>query len=116
MWQRRGAQAFHHFFFRAMLARHGSVSRAGADGVNGDAVRADFAGEGFDESHHSGFRRGVVGELAHAVVADTRGEADNSPALLRAHRRYELAAAQKVTADVDVDRTIPIFFAQIDHR
>ena len=37
---------------------------------------SDFAGQRFDESHHRGFRRGVVGELAHAVVADSRGETE----------------------------------------
>ena len=51
-----------------------------------------------------------------AVVRDSRSDADDATIFLRAHRRDERARAEKVASEIDIHRSIPVFFLHVYHQ
>src|SRR5438094_7600946 len=108
--ERVRAQLLHQFLFSPMAAGQTSVGNARADRIRGDPIRAQFTRQTFDEADDGSLRCRVMSTFLRAVVRDSRSDADDAAAFLRARRRHERPRAQEIPYATTVDGSVPFRF------
>src|SRR6516162_6376794 len=99
-----------------MSAGHCGIGGTGTNGVDGNSIGTYFASESLDEADNGRLRRGIGGEFLGAVMRNARGDADDPTALLFSHGWNKGSRAEKIPAKIDIDGSVPNFFAQINDQ
>jgi len=87
---------------------HGGVDDVRRDGVDGDALRGQFVGEGFGQRDHSALGCDVVGALGRTGLGAGRGDRDDAAPTRGLHVGDGSLDAGEGSGEVDGDQPVPL--------
>src|SRR5882762_14193 len=96
------------FYFVGKDGRHGRLNETGSHGVDGDAARCDFDGDGLGEADEAGFRGDVIGLPRVTAFGDDGRDVDDAAGASFHHRRQHLLDADVRAGEIGSDDRVPV--------